>query len=237
MNRKIILFDIDGTLLLTGGAGKLAFDRAFSELYAIEGAWQNIHPDGRTDPSLIHELFEKNLGRRPRSEEISRIGEAYTQAMEVSLQEAQHFRVMPGVVELLAELEKREMGLLGLATGNLETTAYLKLERAGLRNYFSFGGFGSDFSDRLQLTRAAVERGRQKLGGWVDPQDILLVGDTAEDVRCGKQLGLTTIAVATGSTSKSSLAALRPDFVVEELTPLDEALLMFGSECPIVQVS
>jgi len=225
--RKLILFDIDGTLLLTGGAGKLAFNHVFEENFGIQGAWQNIHPDGRTDPSLIKELFEKNLGRHPSPQEADRIEQAYGKAMSWSLQEAKNFRLMPGVLELLKVLEEREMGWMGLATGNFEKTAYLKLERAGLRNFFRFGGFGSDHPDRLELTRLALERGRQSLGRWVPAEEVWLIGDTVEDIRCGKLLGLNTVAVATGSTTKGTLVQHRPDFVLDSLQPLGEVLMVF----------
>ena len=224
---RIILFDIDGTLLLTGGAGKLAFDRVFSELYQIEGAWQNIHPDGRTDPCLIAELFERNLGRRAGSEEYLKVQEAYSRFMAQTLQEAPRFRLMPGVTQLLQRLQERQVGTLGLATGNFEKTAYLKLERAGLRDYFQFGGFGSDHRDRLALTRLAVQRGIQALGRSLEPEEIFLVGDTIHDIRCGKALGLTTIAVATGSTTKEELASHRPDFLLDSLEPLEEIYHLF----------
>ncbi len=225
--KKLILFDIDGTLLLTGGAGKRAFNRVFFELFRIEGAWQGIHPDGRTDPSLIRELFEKNLGRAPRGDEMPRIIQTYTHAMGEALHEAENFRLMPGVHELLTELRSRDFGLLGLATGNFEATAYQKLARADLREFFSFGGFASDHPDRLQLTRIAVERGRQALGRWLDPEEIFLVGDTVHDIRCAQCLSLTTVAVATGSTPREVLAAARPDFLFDDLKGLEEILLLF----------
>lgn len=224
---RIILFDIDGTLLLTGGAGKLAFDRVFSELYQIEGAWQNIVPDGRTDPCLIAELFERNLNRRAGSEEYKKVEEAYSRFMAETLHQAPRFRLMPGVEELLNRLHERKAGTLGLATGNFETTAYLKLERAGIREFFQFGGFGSDHRDRLILTRLAVQRGMQAWGGTVEPEEIFLVGDTIHDIRCGKVLGLTTVAVATGSTPKEVLASHRPDFLLDSLQPLEEIYNLF----------
>jgi phosphoglycolate phosphatase-like HAD superfamily hydrolase len=226
--KKLILFDIDGTLLLTGGAGKLAFDRAFAQLYGIENAWRDIHPDGRTDYCLIRELFELNLNRRPRDTELQQVRSAYEAAMGPALVESTRFRLMPGVVELLALIEDRGLGVLGLATGNFEATAYQKLERANLRKYFNFGGFGSDHIDRLELTRRALERGRQALGRVVDPEEVLLIGDTVHDIRCGKLLGLVTVAVATGSTPAEELAAMRPDFLLEKLEPVEEVVAIFS---------
>lgn len=226
--KNLILFDIDGTLLLTGGAGKISFNQVFSDLYQIEGAWQNIHPDGRTDPSLIQELFETNLGRQAREGELSRVKEAYIRSMPEALKKAEQFRLMPGVKELLSLLAEREIGLMGLATGNFEATAYQKLEHAGLGEFFSFGGFGSDHYDRLKLTRLAVARGQQKMGRLLEPEDVFLIGDTPNDIRCGKLLGLTTIGVATGSTPMKELKSYRPDFLLEDLSALEEVITIFS---------
>jgi phosphoglycolate phosphatase len=227
--RRLILFDIDGTLLLTGGAGKMAFDRVFAQLYGIENAWGEIHPDGRTDPSLITELFEKNLKRKPSPQEEKRVREAYAENMAQTLEEAPRFRLMPGIDRLLARLGLQEVNSLGLATGNFEETAYLKLKRAGLEKFFPFGGFGSDFRDRLQLTRAALQRGYQRAGAFISPEDCYLVGDTIHDIRCGKLLGMNTVAVATGSTAKQELSRHRPDFLLDSLEETEEVLTIFGN--------
>lgn len=226
--RRLILFDIDGTLLLTGGAGKAAFEQTFSRLYQIENAWGDIHPDGRTDPSLIAELFEKNLKRRPSPQEEARVREAYAESMAQTLEQAQRFRLMPGIETLIPELAKRDGVSLGLATGNFEETAHLKLKRAGLREYFPFGGFGSDFRDRLQLTRTALQRGYMKAGSYIAPDDCFLIGDTVHDIRCGQILGLTTVAVATGSTPRQELEKYRPDFLLDSLEATKEVSMIFG---------
>lgn len=225
--RKLIVFDIDGTLLMTGGAGKEAFNRVFQEHYGVEGAWRDVHPDGRTDPSLIVELFEKNLGRRPNSEEMVKISNSYANAMEACLPLSERFRLLPGVVELLDFLSDRGIALLGLATGNFESTARQKLRHGGLHHYFQFGGYGSDHGQRLELTRVAIERGRTLLGRKIPNEEIILVGDTLHDIDCGKRLDLTTVAVATGSTPRATLAAARPDFVLDSFTPLEEVALIF----------
>ena len=180
--RKLVIFDIDGTLLLTGGAGKAAFDRVFADLYGIEGAWRDIRPDGRTDPSLIRELFEKNLGRRPRPEEEMRVTLAYAAAMAEELPRSERFRLLPGVLQLLEVLQRRGLALLGLATGNFESTAGQKLRHAKLDAFFHFGGYGSDHHERTELTRIAVERGLNKLGRRTSPEEIILVGDTVHDI-------------------------------------------------------
>lgn len=224
---RLIIFDIDGTLLLTGGAGKMAFDRVFEELYQISGAWKNILPDGRTDPSLIAELCRSNLGRGVGTQEFEKIQSRYERHLEETLKIAPRFRLMPGVTGLLPALAEQEGVMLGLATGNFERAAYLKLERAGLREYFQWGGFGSDHGNRMELTRMAVDRGLQKMGRSLEPEQIFLVGDTVHDIRCGQRMGLTTVAVATGSTPYNTLASLRPDFLLENLEPLADVVTIF----------
>jgi phosphoglycolate phosphatase len=225
--RKLILFDIDGTLLLTGGAGKLAFNHAFLKLYGIDDAWRDIHPDGRTDPSLIEELFEKNFGRLPSASESLAVTEAYGEAMPEALLQASNFRLMPGVPKLLTYLAQRRLGLIGLATGNFERTARQKLLHGGLQDYFSFGGFGSDHVDRFQLTKLAVQRGIQLLGKRVSPEEILLIGDTVHDIDCGRRLGITTVAVATGSTAFDILEKARPDFLFRDFSVTEEVGVVF----------
>lgn len=220
--KRLILFDIDGTLLLSGGAGKQAFNEVFWERYQIKEAWQDTRPDGRTDPSLITELVHRHLGRRPDSWESQEIGEHYIKTLAKTLPQAPRFRLMPGAKGLLAYLSAKENFVLGLATGNFEQTAYLKLEQAGLRHHFVCGGFGSDSQDRVKLTKMAVTRGMQALGRLVEPEEILLVGDSIHDVRAGRLLGLTTLAVCTGSTTREQLATYRPDFILDSLEDFSE---------------
>lgn len=226
--KRLILFDIDGTLLLSGGAGKQAFNQVFWERYQIEDAWQDIHPDGRTDPSLISELIERHFQRRPDSAEARALQEAYTRALAETLPLAERFRLMPGVIELLEYLAAQEGVLLGLATGNFEETAYLKLAHGNLRRYFQCGGFGSDSHDRINLTRAALERGMQMLGRKVEAEEVLLVGDSIHDVNAGRHLGLTTVAVCTGSTPREKLASYRPDFILDSLADWEAVQPIFS---------
>ncbi|MCP5467732.1 MAG: HAD family hydrolase [Deltaproteobacteria bacterium] len=224
---RMIIFDIDGTLLMTGGAGKSAFNSVFAELYQISEAWQDILPDGRTDPSLIKEIFQKNLGYKPETKAYQKVAKIYIEKMEQALQAAPRFRLLPGITDLLETLFQRYPQALGIATGNFEDSAQLKLKRAGLENYFSFGGFGSDSEDRLALTRKALERGRQALKRWIPPEDVFLVGDTPHDIRCGKLLGMNTVAVASGSHSKKELSSYQPDFLLQDFSQVEEVISIF----------
>lgn len=225
--KRLILFDIDGTLLRTGGAGALAFNRVFAELYGISEAWQGILPDGKTDPILIEELFLLHYQRKPTLSEENQICQAYEIHMAQALQEVNNFRLMPGVLPLLESLSKGDFGLLGLATGNYESTARMKVEKAGLAHHFSYGGFGSHSRVRLELTRRAVEEGKKKLGSKVRPEDVLVVGDTLHDIACAKGIGAISIAVATGTTPFETLKNARPDFIFESFENIEDSLSAF----------
>jgi phosphoglycolate phosphatase-like HAD superfamily hydrolase len=209
---KILLFDIDGTLLLTGGAGKPALERAFEELFGVPDAWGEVEPHGKTDPLIIQEIARTALGRALEAAEIERLTDRYHHYFESELKKADRFRLMPGVEALLAALA-RETGLhLGIATGTFERAARLKLERGGLGHHFRFGGFGSDSPDRFVLTLTAYKRAEALLGLCVPAARVFVIGDTHHDILAGKRLGARTVAVATGNASEKELRAFGPDF-------------------------
>lgn len=215
---KLFLFDIDGTLLLTGGAGKIAFEKVFQELYQEDYIWDNITPDGRTDPSIIDELFEKRFQRKPSLEESEKVISLYEKEMKSALIEAPRFRVLPHANSILNHLSQRDDCHLGLATGNFERVAWLKLQRAKLDHHFHFGGFGSDHYFRNEMTKIAKQRGLDHLG--FHPDEIYVIGDSIHDVSCGKEVGATTIAVLTGHTPKQDLIDSQPDYLIEDLSGL-----------------
>ncbi len=218
---KIILFDIDGTLLRTGGAGALAFNRAFKELFEIENAWNGYNPGGKTDFQIIAELSLAALGRSVTRIENEEIASRYVQYHEEFLPHAPNFRLMKGVLELLGELSERGF-LLGLATGNFKETADQKLRHGKIDHFFSFGGYGSDAYERLELTRLAAQRGIAKYG--TAHKEIILIGDARQDVECGKALGFRTIGVSTGALSYEELTALKPDLVLKDLMDTEKIL-------------
>lgn len=216
MTPTIILFDIDGTLLLTGGAGSCVFDRIFRELYQIENAWGTIHPDGRTDISLIKECFQNNLKRLPTHSEIKNITKLYCDYLGEALKTWNKFRLMPCVPELLESLAKKSHVTLGLATGNFKAGAFHKLEKCGIAHHFKFGGYGCDSEDRLMLTQKAVNEAKIFL--HKNDFEIWLVGDTTHDILCGQAIGAKTIAVCTGSTKYEALKNSGADFVIGDFS-------------------
>ncbi|MBI2339704.1 MAG: HAD family hydrolase [Deltaproteobacteria bacterium] len=219
----IFLFDIDGTLLLTGGAGLNAVNRTFAKVCGPNASVKIIKADGKTDPVILEELFVQVLNRPPSDSERATLGAVYEEMMAEELPLAPHFRLMPGAFEFVAGLSIRPDVVLGLATGNYEKTAWQKLKRAGLDGYFKFGGFGSDSKIRRELTEMALKRAL----AYIRPRSaaqIYVVGDTVHDIDCGKFIGAKTIAVATGNTSEAELLAHRPDFFFPSLLEAQGAL-------------
>lgn len=221
---KMIMFDIDGTLLLAGGIGRIAFNRVFQEMFEIENIWGNYDPHGKTDSMIISELSEPALGRKLNHLETMEVGRRYIQYFDKMFDEVAKFRLLPGVLKLLDALSQLKFHL-GIATGNYKETAILKLKRGAIHHYFSFGGYGSDSHDRAVMTAKALERGLQLFNRPIEKKDIFLVGDAEADIRCAQALGLRSIGVATGSLSIEQLKALKPDFLMPNLEDVDRFIL------------
>lgn len=212
---RVFLFDIDGTLLLTGGVGLETLQRVFRRRYGLPHAVEGIEFHGRTDPLIIRSIARKWLDRELTAEELSSLSDDYVRCLEEVLSERpSRFRVLPGARELVEALHADGQAVLGLATGNFERSARAKLRHAGLERYFAFGGFASDSEDRLELTRRAVERGRSAAGG---DAPVLVIGDTIHDVRCAVTLGVDCLAVATGNAPEEVLAAAGARWTVPTL--------------------
>lgn len=213
---KLFLFDIDQTLVNTGGAGLRALDRACQKLFKLDNAMDGISPHGKTDPAIAREILRVRLGSAD-DNQIATVLESYISFLKEEVRTSAGYRVLPGIVPLLDELFGRQSVILGLATGNLELGARIKLERGGLNRYFAFGGFGSDSEDRTQLVRRAAEKASDKNGVSVDPSNIFVVGDTPLDIDAGKRAGFKTVGVATGSYSVDQLLASGADIAVQDL--------------------
>jgi phosphoglycolate phosphatase-like HAD superfamily hydrolase len=211
---RAVLFDIDGTLLVTGGAGGLAWRRAFRELHGVDVNIADHTDAGMTDPEIAAIVFREAIGREGTPEERSQAIGRYLKHLPDTVAESGGYRTMPGVEELLDELIDGGR-LLGLVTGNIEAAAHIKLARAGFNRYFSFGGYGSDSPDRTEVTRAALRRGELVSGGALDDEACIAVGDTPRDVRAGHGAGLRVVGVATGSYSVEELRDAGADFALE----------------------
>ena len=215
---KLLLFDIDQTLVNTGGAGIHALDRACKKLLAIDNAMDGIRPHGKTDPAIAREILSVRLGATSDVEaQIQSILEAYLSFLEEEVQTSAKYRVLPGIVSLLDEIAARPDMILGLATGNIELGARIKLEPGKLNKYFALGGFGSDAEDRTELVRKAAEKAAHNNGSSFPASDVFVIGDTPLDVDAGKRAGFKTAGVATGSYSVDQLLAAGADIAVADL--------------------
>jgi phosphoglycolate phosphatase len=221
-DRAAILFDIDGTLIESGGAGAASWRLAFQELYGVPADIGEYTDAGMTDPEVGRLTFEKVVGREPTGRELARLLARRNTLLPKTVAESKGYRVLPGVKELLPHLCE-EGYLLGLTTGGVETAAHIKLERGHLNRYFHFGGYGSDSPDRVTLTRKAVERASTILSHSLSHDEVLVVGDTPLDIEAAHGADAVGIGVATGSYGKDQLAEAGADYVLgslEEELPL-----------------
>lgn len=211
-----ILFDIDGTLITSGGAGAESWRRAFDELYGIPADIGQYTDTGMTDPEVGRLTFAGALGREPTSEELATVMAKRQEHLPDAVAESQGYRVLPGVEETLERL--RDAGfLLGLTTGGTEAAGHAKLERGGLNRFFTFGGYGSDSPDRVELTRRAIERAEQVLGRELTPEQVLVVGDTPLDIKAAHAAGARAVGVATGHYDEQQLHDAGADVVLGSL--------------------
>lgn len=225
-----VLFDVDGLLISTGGAGTKAWRHAFERLHGIPADIGQFTEAGMTDPDVGRQTFVRVLGREPTERELGRLFGAYLERLTQEVERSTGYRVMPGVEVLLPRLVDAGL-LLGIVSGAMEAAAHIKLERARLNRFFSFGGYGSDSADRVELTRLAIERCGRLHGHALDPARMLVVGDTPRDAEAGRGAGAVTVGVATGKYTVEQLAAAGADFVLATLeSPLPgvEALLAQG---------
>ena len=221
---RLILFDIDGTLLWTDGAGRRAIHRALLDEMGTAGPIEGYRFDGKTDPQIVRELMER--AGHPEWDSEDRITAVCTRYVELLTAElakpTQATRIYPGIKELLAALEPHEAerhALVGLLTGNVEHGAALKLRSAGLDPArFAVGAFGSDSHHRPSLPAIAAKRAEQRTGRRFTGDDIVIVGDTPDDVACAQPIGARTVAVATGHFDVPQLRATGAAHVFENLT-------------------
>ncbi len=220
-----VLFDIDGTLLQTGGAGKQAFAAAFAELFQVAEIVSEVPFAGRSDRAIALELMEVH-DIEPSPEHWHQFIESYLKHLETTLSQSAGC-VLPGVVDLLDELQAREHVLLGLLTGNLKAGAARKLTQYGLAERFGFGGFGDLWDDRNAIAQEAFEQARFHARGKL--VGTIVVGDTVHDVACARSIGAFAVAVATGGASLEELRACGPDLLLSDLSETEPFLAEVSS--------
>jgi phosphoglycolate phosphatase len=214
---RAVLFDIDGTLLVTGGAGAVAWQRAFEELHGAEANIDEHTDAGMTDPEIAAIVFREVLGREGTQRERAQAIGCYLKHLPDAVAGSEGYRVMPGIEDLLPDLIERGV-LLGLVTGNVEAAAHIKLARGHLNRFFSCGGYGSDSSDRVEVTEAALKRAELVSGGTLASEACLAVGDTPRDVKAGHGAGIKVVGVATGAYSVDQLQAAGADWAIADVS-------------------
>ena len=219
MNVRLVLFDIDGTLIRTGGAGVQAFAKVFAtEFNAVDG-FERLKFAGRTDVSLVREFFEFHK-IPPTPENFRRFFERYVFWLDHILRESQGV-ICTGVQEFIGDLKGLpDPPLLGLLTGNIRLGAEIKLRHFNLWEVFETGAFADDHEERDQIAAIARERGGQMLNRELHGEEVVVIGDTPLDIRCARAIGAKALAVATGGHSLSELKQHAPDWAVENLSEI-----------------
>ncbi len=216
MSNKVIFFDIDGTLLNTGGAGQLAMERALVHDFRINFPFEGVLTAGRTDRGITDEIFDRYEVENT-LENRERFREAYLSHLPNTLAAAPGL-LLPGVVELLKELETDESVVLSILTGNYLKGAEIKLRHFTLSEFFVSGGFGDHHADRNDVARLAMGAIKKHLDREVDATDTMVIGDTPADITCARAIGATAVAVATGKFSVEELSAHNPDHLFPDFT-------------------
>lgn len=228
--RRLILFDIDGTLLSADGVGKRAVHDAMMEVYGTVGSIPGYSFGGRTDPQIARELLG-SVGWSPRAveERLPEFWRIYVANLEREIGGAM-VTLLPGIPALLDRIERCGGEVtLGLLTGNVEAGARLKVEAAGIAfDRFAVGAYGSDHADRPELPAIAVQRARERTGIGYRGKEIVIIGDTPFDITCGESLGVRTVAVATGTHPAAELAEHGPDHLFHDLADVDAVWRALG---------
>src|SRR5213595_467372 len=226
MQKRLLLFDIDGTLIHSGGAGVYALKSALRERFGIVDDLRDIEIAGMTDSGIVVSILKKH--NIPASNEnVSAFLDSYVHFLSSELPRRKG-KLLPGVLKLLESLKSRPHLVLALLTGNVSRGAQLKLEHYGVWHFFEFGAFADDHRDRNQLGRFARSRAKDKNGREFSAEEMDVIGDTPRDIACGRALGARTVAVATGTWSRDELAKYQPDFLIDDLSDVETIVDTLG---------
>ncbi len=219
MRPTVLLFDIDGTLVTTGGAGRRSMNLAFQKLHGRLDACDSFSMSGMTDRAIVRKALD-HIGVHPSPEAISAVIDAYLQFLteEVPRVDERDYRLHPGMREAVEAAHSRKGFAVGLGTGNVREGARIKLERVRIHDRFSFGGFGCDHEDRVELIRHGARSGASQLGVPLEECRVVVIGDTPKDVAAAKGIGATCIGVGTGSFTPEALIASGAEYAFPDFT-------------------
>ncbi|NOY60525.1 MAG: HAD hydrolase-like protein [Calditrichaeota bacterium] len=221
---KVLLFDIDGTLILSGGAGLRAINEAFLRLFDVPNAFANVRLAGRTDTSIIKDAllahhFDVDV------QAIEEFKKLYYHLLEREIETPLNGKkLMPGVSDLLGVLAEKKDVFLGLLTGNWEKSGHIKLSHFKIDHYFQFGAFADDSEIRNELLPFAIKRFSEKFGHVPDAPDVVVIGDTPADIQCARPHGATAVAVAAAHYTVEQLREYQPDHLFQDLSHLQDVL-------------
>lgn len=225
-SKRLLLFDVDSTLVATLGAGVKSLQRIIERRFGARDDLSDIEIAGRTDVAIATNILRK-YRIEPNPGNVAAFFNEYLAGLEELLPKLQG-HVLPGICEILERLNSRPDRILALLTGNLRRGAELKLRHYGLWDFFEFGAFADDHHDRNQLGDFARQRAREKHGHDFDSAQIDVIGDTGHDIACGKAFGARTIAVATGNWSRERLQACDPDYLFDDFSRVDRVVDTLG---------
>ncbi|HWB59802.1 MAG TPA: HAD family hydrolase [Chthoniobacteraceae bacterium] len=226
MKTKLVLFDIDGTLLTSGGAGERSLRLAVKDRFGSDDDLKGIEIAGRTDTGISRRIFEK-YGAEPTPANVTAFLDRYLHHLSTELGRSKG-TLLPGILELLRALKARPHVAVALLTGNIFRGAEIKLTHYGIWDFFEFGAYADDHADRNQLGRFARARALEKHSVEFQPQDIYVIGDTPHDIDCGRAFGAKTVAIATGNFTRAQLISHDPDFLFDNLSDVPGVIATLG---------
>jgi phosphoglycolate phosphatase len=228
--KKLLLFDIDGTLILTGGVAARYMAESTSEVMRAPISWNIEDFVGNTDRNIITTLLRRNGASEAMTEEMTdKVLEMYLNRLEVGLQEDGVVKILPGVKRMLEKLHQDDRFSLGLVTGNMLEGARIKLREESLFSYFPIGAFGDDAVNREHLPPIAVQRAEKYYGHFYDRKDIWIVGDSINDIRCAQANHLHSLVVATGHIKSEELQSFHPTALLKNFLKTDKVITLFLS--------
>lgn len=225
---RLLLFDIDGTLMISHGAGRRAMMRAYEEVFGTAGDAETMEMAGMTDPLIARAALAAH-GFSPAEVDalFPELWRRYAGHLARELAQpanGRHAEAYPGVRQLLSRLHARDDVVLGLLTGNIEVGAWLKLGYLGLDRFFTFGAFGNEGPERDKLPAVAIRRAELETGYRFTGREVVVIGDTPADIACGRHLSVRTVAVATGPFDEETLRAAGADVVLPDFRDTEQAV-------------